>query len=136
MIGKEIYKRSLNWDECDAYLTLWLFMMTFFRVGDTRKMWKKIHIPLNRSVAFNKAISDVTAQFSALLLSCKVHVIYFLHNSLPLETFFFQPVCSFRASSSNFQISHSSGRANTQLSFRHLGSLEHRNQTRRLFIRL
>lgn len=51
-------------------------------------MEKEIHIPLNRSVAFNKAISDVTAQFSALLLSCKVHVIYFLHNSLPLETFF------------------------------------------------
>ena len=55
-------------------------------------MEKEIHIPLNRSVAFNKAILDVTAQFSALLLSCKVHVIYFLHNSLPLETFFF-PAC-------------------------------------------
>ena len=52
-------------------------------------MEKEIHIPLNRSVAFNKAISDVTAQFSALLLSCKVHVIYYLHNSSPLETFFF-----------------------------------------------
>ena len=99
-------------------------------------MEKEIHIPLNRSVAFDKAISDVTAQFSALLLSCKVHVIYFLHNSLTLETFFSSLFAHLGLHPSNFQISHSSERANTQLSFRHLGSLEHRNQTRRLFIRL